>query len=320
MNTNRRAQASKKGVYGPTSFVVTVARLFPNAGATVNSLRTAVARNNMNAAQAAVYKLMMTTNNSSTTARLLGAWRAYQDLHKANAQRPKGKASAQLRNFQRQFGINRRSAPVKRKAPGKNRVPPSGFNRLPPNVLDLITAHLNHSTSAKLSTALGKRVPDPDNMKELGDIVYAAAKLVLAKRLDKVAVARRVLGERNFQRFGYSVHIKEQPIVEQPFWRVPWAGPSGVEARLQGRNWTVVVGRIDSQEFEVYRRGTKWPLFLCDVSWWKNDMVWGVYRDEQSVPRGARVVLKRELERASRPVNPVVTFFFGKVNEEAATV
>lgn len=315
MNTNRRAQASKKGVYGPTSFVVTVARLFPNAGATVNSLRTAVARNNMNAAQAAVYKLMMTANNSSTTARLLGAWRAYQDLHKANAQRPKGKASAQLRNFQRQFGINRRSAPVKRKAPGKNRVPPSGFNRLPPNVLDLITAHLNHSTSAKLSTALGKRVPDPDNMKELGDIVYAAAKLVLAKRagawrVDKVAVARRVLGERNFQRFGYSVHIKEHRV-------------RGIvsEARLQGRNWTVVViDSSDAQEFEVYRRGTKWPLFLCDVSRWNNDMVWGVYRDEQSVPRGARVVLKRELERASRPVNPVVRFFFQPFNEEAATV
>jgi hypothetical protein len=313
MNTNRRAQASKKGVYGPTSFVVTVARLFPNAGATVNSLRTAVARNNMNAAQAAVYKLMMTANNSSTTARLLGAWRAYQNLHKANTQRPKGKASAQLRNFQRQFGINRRSAPVKRKAPGKNRARGSNFNRLPPNVLNLITAHLNRSTSAKLSTALGKRVPDPDNMKELGDIVYAAAKLVLAKRVDKVA-PRRTMGERNFQRFGYSVHIKEHVSHRDGIRRnVP-------EARLQGRNWTVVlIDPFDAQEFEVYRRGTKWPLFLCDVSRWKNDMVWYVYRDKQSLPRGARTVLKRELERASRPVTPAVRFGKG-FNEEAATV
>ena len=207
-STSAAARTRTPPVYGNASLVSEVARLFPGSPH-VDSLRRALTRGNANAAQAAIYKLMMDTSNVNTTSGLLGAWRGYQALPRPQP----GQASAALQNFQRRIGANRRSTRKKRKAPsGMNNLatmPPSAFDRLPNNMFRLILFQLNHPSRAKLATALGKRMPDPHNVKELRDIVYASAKVAYAAmQADDVlddtplpTLAKRVLSRQDKKHF-----------------------------------------------------------------------------------------------------------------------
>lgn len=283
--TSKREKIYKNGVFGNISLVSTVARLFPNSRRLVDSLRSALARGNIDAAEMAVHRLMMTTNNVTTTTRLLRAWRAYVELQKHQSR--KGVASTRLQSFQRQFGVNR---PRVKAVPRRN-MPRSNFNKLPNNLVPLITAHLDLSTAAKLATALGQRIPDPNNMKELGDIVRVSAKLAYAFRnnheYNTLTQAGRVMGNKNFDRFNPVVQGDEE---------------DGLEVRLLGKTYVAVVPTYE-QEFRVFgpKGGFRFVFF--------GSSGWTVHKwnRQDVVPKGTKLVLTRELQRVhmARPRNNI---------------
>lgn len=125
-------------------------------------------------------------------------------------QRPqrRKKQATHLRTFQRQLGINR---PM---------VKPHGFDRLPPEVTALITRHLNARSKSALTVATKACARDPD--KEFGVLVRKTALVAYALAGDdrgvrRAVLARRVMGQRDFERFHvkvkrpnvfYSVHLR----------------------------------------------------------------------------------------------------------------
>lgn len=296
-NASGPAAAKRLAVFGPTSFVTAVARLFPAQKQLADSLRGAVGRGNMDAAQTAVFRLMMTTNKVNTTAQLLGLWRGYQDLQKLGP--TQGVASKQLQNFQRQFGRRNLGRPRSDfdRLPGNIRthlLNASAKARPPGNVQEQILKLLNAPAKAKLATAFGIRVPDPHNMKELGDIIYAAAKLSYAS-WDITSYTKRyltkhskeVLGSKNFTRFRvkYANGDDDEPIV-----------------LLRGTEYeaSVFIG-LGELRFEV--RNTKGHVFVFEFH---GQGGWGVNKQLGGpVPNQAKSVIRRELQRAhmARPRN-----------------
>ena len=286
------ALSHKRGVYGPASLVAEVARLFPG-NPHVNSLRRALARGNMGAAQDARNKLLMATSNVGTTTRLMGAWRVYQELQRQP--RVGGEASVNLQNWQRRFGANRRPARTRRKAPGGmnnlENLPASDLNRLPLNVLGLIADHLNVSSTAKLATAMGKRLPDPNNFKELADLVYVSAQLaygLMVPGYDAWRVATIVLSPQVIERFRAKATTD---------------GEGGEYIILRGRTYSTFVPAT------VHERGKGFVLrhprgdVPCNLRW--GPMKWALSKGRGvPLPDEARDVVTRALRRAHSDTYP----------------
>lgn len=286
-------------MFGNASLVAAVGRLFPG-NPHVDSLRRALAGGNANAAQAAILKLMMATSNVDTTKGLLGSWRRHQALRSTP-----GQASAALQNWQRRFGVNRPAASKKRKARGGmnnyTTLPRSDFDRLPRDVLNQITNHLlNHPAKAKLLTAMGKRVPDPHNLKELADIVYLGALVAYAFKADDEApledLANRVLTPQNRQRF--KVRVEQMDNIVDGLW-------------VEGLRYATY---IDSEggEMDVYSLADR--LLTLTLGWKRGGFGW-TYAGGGPLPPGAKDVVRRALERAhmARPRNE-----YDSENNEAA--
>lgn len=139
-------------MHGPTHFVTTASRLFPNHEAHVNALRRALAstkNTRLDAAFTAVSKLLASTNNVQKTADLLRAWRGYQAWHRKQGAQKTGSVSPQYAAWQR-------TVDKKRKAPNGTR---TALANVPNDVLMArILPHLNNRSIAQLATA-NRRTP-----------------------------------------------------------------------------------------------------------------------------------------------------------------
>lgn len=167
--------------------------------------------------------------------------------------------------------------------------PRSNFDRLPNDMREQIVKLLNLPSKAKFSTAFGVRIPDPDNIRELGDIVYASAMLLYAftaaEGPENVRTqTKRVMGKKNFERFRVTFRFDER---------------GDAYVLLRGNRWQAFLPRGTETFIVLNAEGTRFVFSL------NGQRGWSVSRVGRSV--NAKSVIKRQLQRAhmARPRNAI---------------